>query len=257
MKRFTLLIALMFSVTFAFSQTAVDFTATDINGVEHNLFDILDGGQYVCLDFFYTDCSPCTATVPYLNEAYDLFGCNNADIFVMGVSIVWDTDADLIQYWDDNGLQFVGISAIEGGGFDICNAYGVGLTPTYMLIAPDHQIVVQNIDPHDCTQDFIDAFESYGIQQATCTTGVDEIAEEQMSIYPNPTSGSFELKLNHNGNVKVKVVNMLGATIYEENISASGEFTKRINLNGFENGIYFIAIQTGDKTQVKKLRLIN
>jgi len=57
--------------------------------------------------------------------------------------------------------------------------------------------------------------------------------------------------------VKVKVVNMLGATIYEGNISASGEFTKRINLNGFENGIYFIAIQTGDKTQVKKLRLIN
>ena len=44
MKRFTLFVALLFAATFAFSQTAVDFTATDFNGVEHNLFDILDGG---------------------------------------------------------------------------------------------------------------------------------------------------------------------------------------------------------------------
>jgi len=55
MKRFSLFVALLFVATFAFSQTAVDFTATDFNGVEHNLFDILDGGQYVCIDFFYTD----------------------------------------------------------------------------------------------------------------------------------------------------------------------------------------------------------
>jgi len=59
MKRFTLIVALLFTVTFAFSQTplteAIDFTATDFNGVEYDLFDILDGGQYVCIDFFYTD----------------------------------------------------------------------------------------------------------------------------------------------------------------------------------------------------------
>lgn len=51
-------IVLFFTISFAYSQTnlteAVDFTATDIFGVEHNLFDILDGGQYVCLDFFFT-----------------------------------------------------------------------------------------------------------------------------------------------------------------------------------------------------------
>ena len=57
MKKFTLMAALFLAVTFAFSQTplstAVDFTATDINGVERNLFEILDGGQHVVIDFFY------------------------------------------------------------------------------------------------------------------------------------------------------------------------------------------------------------
>ncbi len=51
-------ITLFFVIVLAHSQTnltqAVDFTATDIYGTEHNLFDILDGGQYVCIDFFFT-----------------------------------------------------------------------------------------------------------------------------------------------------------------------------------------------------------
>jgi len=58
MKKITLFLGLLLATTFSFAQTnlteAVDFTATDIEGVEHNLFTILEGGQYVCIDFFYT-----------------------------------------------------------------------------------------------------------------------------------------------------------------------------------------------------------
>ncbi len=58
MKKFTLIVALFFATLFSFSQTplttAVDFTATDIYGEEFTLSEILDGGQYVCIDFFFT-----------------------------------------------------------------------------------------------------------------------------------------------------------------------------------------------------------
>ena len=58
MRKFTLMVALFFATVFAFSQTslseAVDFTGTDIYGEEFNLFEILDGGQYVVIDFFQT-----------------------------------------------------------------------------------------------------------------------------------------------------------------------------------------------------------
>jgi len=57
MKKITMMVAMFFATTLAFSQTpltqAVDFTATDVQGVEHNLFEILDAGQYVCIDFFF------------------------------------------------------------------------------------------------------------------------------------------------------------------------------------------------------------
>ncbi len=57
MKKLLLALAL-FLASFSYGQTtltvAVDFTATDFNGNEFNLFEILDGGQYVVIDFFGT-----------------------------------------------------------------------------------------------------------------------------------------------------------------------------------------------------------
>jgi cytochrome oxidase Cu insertion factor (SCO1/SenC/PrrC family) len=34
--------------------TAIDFTVTDTQGNQHHLFDYLNDGKYVVLDFFFT-----------------------------------------------------------------------------------------------------------------------------------------------------------------------------------------------------------
>ncbi len=59
MRKITLTLALLFTMTLTFAQTtlteAVNFTTTDCNGEPIDLFEILDGGQYVCIDFFFTN----------------------------------------------------------------------------------------------------------------------------------------------------------------------------------------------------------
>ena len=63
MKKFlrlalVLIAAFTMQINTSYAQTplteAVDFTATDTEGNTWNLFDILDGGQYVVLDFWYS-----------------------------------------------------------------------------------------------------------------------------------------------------------------------------------------------------------
>lgn len=58
MRKTILTMAMMLTLSIAFAQTpltqAVDFTAVTTEGVEFNLFETLAGGQYVCIDFFYT-----------------------------------------------------------------------------------------------------------------------------------------------------------------------------------------------------------
>lgn len=57
MKKLLLTLALGFMLLFMSAQTplttAVDFTATDTHGNTINLFNILNGGQYVFIDFFF------------------------------------------------------------------------------------------------------------------------------------------------------------------------------------------------------------
>lgn len=169
-KFFTFILATLLSIN-VFAQTsltqAVDFTATDCNGNEVNLFDILDNGQYVMIDFFYINCPYCVQSIPKMVEAYGLLGCNMHDIFFMEISYV-DSNSSL-QNWDNTyGVEYPTIG-VEGGGSNIRAAYGITAFPTVILVAPDHQIVEQDIYPINSTQTITNLCATYGIEQHDCT----------------------------------------------------------------------------------------
>ena len=175
MKKFLsliLLIILGFNVKAQTSLTeAVDFTGTDCYGEEVvNLFEILDRGQHVLIDFYFYSCPPCQTAVTRAVEAYEAFGCNNHDVFFMEVTHV-DSD-EICQWWAEKyGVKYPTIGR-EGGGDVIQQLYGTKAYPTFVLIAPDRKILLQDMEYDSIklvgTQYIIEQLEQFGIKQNSC-----------------------------------------------------------------------------------------
>ena len=204
-KVFTLILALAFGFGLKAQcpyTEAIDFTATDIHGTEVHLFDILDGGQAVLIDFFFTTCGPCQQATPKIAQSYTAMGCNMYDVFYMEIA-TGDSDAACLNWVNNYGIEYPTISG-AGGGTTICNQYGIGQYPTVILIMPNHQIVIQDLWPISNAQTIISQLEAHGLQQHDCTVpvptydpqvalSIDEVTESSITatFTPNEDCASY------------------------------------------------------------------
>lgn len=154
--------------------TAVDFTITDVHGNTHTLFDYLADGKHVVIDFFFTTCGPCQASVPTINDAYTQFGCNTAEVVFLSID-TGDDDAEVLAFENDFSSLLPAVSGLQGGGDAVVNQYGVGAFPTIVLIAPNQQIIEQDVWPVSGLES---ALINAGLTTASCdSSATTEIAE--------------------------------------------------------------------------------
>lgn len=193
-KIYSIIAGLALAVTMNAQTTltnAVDFTVTDLNGNSHNLFALLNSGKSVCIDFFFTTCGPCQQTVPYFEETFVNYGCNTADVFFISID-VGNTDVECLAYVNTymGGPSALPVcSGIEGGGDAVINAYGIGAFPTYILIAPNHSIIEQDMWPVSSAASFTTYFNAHSYTQQSCASSITETADlNNTRVYPNPTS---------------------------------------------------------------------
>ena len=72
--------------------------------------------------------------------------------------------------------------------------------------------------------------------------------EEQIQIFPNPSSGIFNFTLNEAS--AISVINIIGTEIYSQQAT---DKTTTIDLRGNPKGIYFLRITTASGTFLRKL----
>ena len=122
---------------------APDFTATDINGVEHNLYSYLDSGYSVILEFSATWCPPCfdhhqSGTLDTLHETYGMNGSNEVRVFFLEADDQ-TTNADLNgtgNYTVGDWVTGTAYPIIDNAG-NIFNDYQNTYYPTILTICPN------------------------------------------------------------------------------------------------------------------------
>lgn len=190
MKKFlSFAFALLLSIGVSAQTTlteAVNFTSTAHNGEKIDLFEILDGDQYVLINFFAANDPECKEYAPRVVDAYYALGCNEGDVYFMEVS---ETDHDASYsaggWISTYNIPYPTIHTKTKGntGDSIAAWYKVSnKVPTFVLIAPDRKIVMQNCEPtsaDDLVEKIIAASDNK-ISENYCGKQVPEVAIEKI-----------------------------------------------------------------------------
>jgi thiol-disulfide isomerase/thioredoxin len=229
--------------------SAVSFTVKDINGNTHRLYDYLDQGKTVVIDFFTVTCGPCATYAPEINESYHHFGCNTGNIVFLGIN--WGADnGQVADFGQENGAEYPEISGMEGNGNHVVSDYGILSYPTVILIQPDRFIAEKYIWPPSAAHlDSLAIF--YGGVQMDCNTAIYDRPAKSFSgniqsVFPNPASGACTIVIkDQERSYDVRILSANGTTaIYSANLLFTGAKTS-IDLSVLIPGYYLLQLISG------------
>jgi hypothetical protein len=75
-------------------------------------------------------------------------------------------------------------------------------------------------------------------------------------IQPNPNSGMFAFSFGvmDMSDVRVELVNTLGQSVYSDTMRGfQGNYRREMDLSGMSNGVYYLKVTRGDRTDVEKV----
>ena len=86
--------------------------------------------------------------------------------------------------------------------------------------------------------------------------GIEELADGMFTIYPNPSSGEFNVEFEAVGGetYSLNIFDEMGKLVYESTIqNQSGAYSHEVKLNEVASGIYTISLKTSSLESNKKI----
>lgn len=263
MKKLTLLIILLFTLKISLGQTQLDtalnFSVKDIHGNTIELFEILDEDKIVVINFFSTTCGFCILYTPDFQASYEDFGENEGNVHFM--KIAWGDDNAGVAYFDSTyNVSTPSVSGSEGGGNQVYNDYMVQATPTVIVIAPDREILEQQV--WEPTRENINAAV---IAAGGSMVGIDDVSagkETHLHIFPNPSRGliSISFDLKDDAGSAIEVYDLKGNRVFNTPAKPfpAGQHRMEVDLTGLSKGTYVIRqLLNGKPAQSKRLILLD
>lgn len=97
---------------------------------------------------------------------------------------------------------------------------------------------------------------SWSVEICTQTTVLtnESFEIENITLYPNPNNGNFNVQFNSStDDVKINVHDLRGRVILTKEIKATGLVNEQISLTNAQAGIYLVTIEDGAKKTTKKI----
>ena len=101
-----LFIIFLISHSLLLAQTAPNLVATDLDGVSHNLYNYLDSGKTVLLDFFIVNCTPCQEAASHMDDFWGTYGPNGTDqLEILSIEVYNNSDETVKETTNNWGIN--------------------------------------------------------------------------------------------------------------------------------------------------------
>jgi PKD repeat protein len=84
-------------------------------------------------------------------------------------------------------------------------------------------------------------------------TGIKVIDGVKVMIYPNPSNGSFNIRIHNSGQVLIEVIDLIGVVVYREYGSSTGDYSTTLKLKDLSEGVYILNISTDEGIFVREI----
>lgn len=96
---------------------------------------------------------------------------------------------------------------------------------------------------------------SWSFEICTTNLSVEENELDNLSIYPNPNNGEFNIGFNPRSgeDINIEVYDIRGRAIYTKTFNSVSRFEEAIKLNNAQSGVYLLSISDGSQKVTKKI----
>lgn len=257
MKKVYSLITAIALVAFANAQTtAMDFTQNDCNGNSVNLFELLDQGHVVIIEFFMDNCTPCVTAGNAIEPVFVAQEAAHPGMvhwFHFGFTNSYT--CEVVSAWvAEHGFPS---TPFTSGASQVSYYGGFGMPTVVVVGGADHDILFTAIGwssgKQNDVDDTIEAFFGPSAVQEEVTTAVAFTAS-----YAAATQ-NIQLGMNMQTatQVEIEVFTVDGQlALQSEKLEvAAGESTHTLSAAQLTTGIYIVTVRTGTQVATQRINI--
>jgi len=231
---------------------------TRITGVTFNTINNLNPGPKTSA---YSDFTAISTNVE-AGMSYDLSVRANSDGNFQIINRVW-IDWNQNCSFDDPGEEYdLDQGTTANIANQLTNASPLTITvpneaangTTIMRVSTKYTDPGANQFPTSCETGFDGEVEDYTLNVIN-SLGIDDNIIENLSIYPNPNNGEFNIGFNSRSgeDITIEVYDIRGRAIFTRSYNSVSRFEEAIKLNEAQSGVYLLSISDGPQKVTKKI----
>lgn len=254
LKSSFVIIAMVLIQNRIYSQSvAQDWTKTDCDGTEYNLYSELDNGKIVLMDFVMMGCASCITASTYLQQIYEDYQVSHpGKVLVLSMAYVDYYTCNQMAIW--KGTYGFSFPIITKCASDVSYYGGMGMPTIAVVGGVDHKVYYKTLGFNASKDAEIRTAIDLALSEAPVAvkdihdpdilkTGMSvKMINDMLSI----TVG--EIPVN---NSKLYVYNIFGSKIFDSSIVSNT--SQNIDISEYSSGIYFAVLTaSGQKSKIIK-----